>query len=127
MKSSHSNLYYAGMLIISIFCSGGAYAFFNNVSKMFFPSLAWLGTLVIVVFLVLPFCLIFAMEKEIRHENEVNDSLRRRSEQTLYEEQDVILRHYPLLQSPDDPTGIRSRKELDQYFESHAYEHEIFL
>ena len=122
-----NTILYPGLILIS-FCSAlGARFLLRLMSAAWFPFLEKLDVVVILLFLVLPWVLLHEAEKIIKREHDTEEALRKRSEQTLYEEQDVILRHYPLLTAPDDPTGIRSRKELDQYFKSHAYEHDIFL
>ena len=122
-----NTILYATLILVS-FCSAlGARYLLHLMSATWLPFLEKLDFVVIIVFLALPWWLLYEVVKSIKHEQAVDGLLRNQVEQNRREEQDVILRHYPLLQSPDDSTGIRSRKELDQYFESHAYEHEIFL
>ena len=119
-------LIYPLLVVVSLCCALGARAFLQLLSTAWFPFLEKLDVVVILLFLALPWVLLHEAEKIIKREHDTEEALRKRSEQARYEEQDAILRHYPLLESPDDPSGICSRKNLDQYFESHACEHDIF-
>lgn len=115
---------YAAVIFLSVFSGVGFAAFIKLLAIAFFPFLDKFVVLFGVSFMILPFWLVHDIGKEMRAERSAIERINNSIHENTRKEEDAILQHYPLL----DPSNnsIRSRDDLDKYFESHAYEYAIF-